>query len=250
MGYYDALTKWWRSYPKWMRVAAMGLWLAAATLVQIGLVGDRRGWWTNQPFLLNLMSACATAAFGTPIAVMAFQSVTTMVRARDVRTRMDAAVAHLLSELSRFQRNTFSTPDVNLDDLAFPVPIVGDPEGHYRKFRAAARGAMGVETGKYYVSSTQVNADWNYIVRCWTSVWDFALELRLHPAEAGRLMDELIVMRHPERASTMAQCLNAFEFEPSVENAERLSKAAQQMSLGAGALWAFVLQVEQLAADS
>jgi hypothetical protein len=51
-------------------LATILLWILAVTLVWVGLVGDDRGWWSNRPFLTNLISSLTGASFGIPIALI------------------------------------------------------------------------------------------------------------------------------------------------------------------------------------
>ncbi|GAA4718956.1 hypothetical protein [Phytohabitans rumicis] len=53
----------------------MALWASGTLLAASGVVGDRREWWTEQPFLTNLVSSITGACFGIPIALLVLQAL-------------------------------------------------------------------------------------------------------------------------------------------------------------------------------
>jgi hypothetical protein len=58
------------------------LWGSGSVLIWLGLVGDRRGWWTDRPFLTNLVSGLTGACFGIPVALLILTELSNRQRQR------------------------------------------------------------------------------------------------------------------------------------------------------------------------
>src|SRR5262245_58360317 len=67
--------RWWKSRSVPLRHAAVALWTLGLLTGLGGIVGDRHGWWANQPFATNLLSAVTTASFGIPLALLVLQDL-------------------------------------------------------------------------------------------------------------------------------------------------------------------------------
>ena len=63
----------WRSFSLVLRRLAIVLWVAGIALLALGVLGDRLSWWSDRPFLANLVSSMVGACFGIPVAVLILQ---------------------------------------------------------------------------------------------------------------------------------------------------------------------------------
>ena len=53
-----------------VRVLSAVMCLLGVGLVVLGWIGDSHHWWTDRPFLTNLVSSVTTALFGIPFALV------------------------------------------------------------------------------------------------------------------------------------------------------------------------------------
>jgi hypothetical protein len=60
---------------RYIAAICVTLLVAGVGFVILGLLGDERGWWSDRPFLTNLLTAIAGACFGIPLAIAVLQSL-------------------------------------------------------------------------------------------------------------------------------------------------------------------------------
>jgi hypothetical protein len=111
----------WRTVDGGIRKTTVLLWLLGSAMVILGVQGDERSWWSERPFLTNLVSSIAGACFGIPIALLVLQNLSSRqarILERHSTNRMGAKAAgrllQSLQEIDQFVRRT--TTDV--DELA------------------------------------------------------------------------------------------------------------------------------------
>lgn len=140
------------SLPPWLlfTIGAVGL----AALVT-GLAADAEGWWSNRPFLTNLVSSIATAGLGVPITLLVIDKARSRRRNEAFRELHHAIAGDLLRAaetaasmglVSLMVESTGGTVDRDLVEWAFepgPLDLVGRTDALKRAVEVTAGFTMG-----------------------------------------------------------------------------------------------------------
>ena len=103
-----AAPEWRRSLFKWLQTIPIPLlkgtaaaFIAGFILFALGVWGDSSGWWTNRPYLTNLISGLTGACFGIPLALVVFNNITEAISMRAERQALLRLAAVSCSNLSQ-----------------------------------------------------------------------------------------------------------------------------------------------------
>jgi hypothetical protein len=78
-------------------------WTGGAILLVIGVIGDFYGWWTKQPYLLELTSGLTAFAFGFPVAVALIRRIQKYaVNVNDAQDALDNTWQFLLALIDSY----------------------------------------------------------------------------------------------------------------------------------------------------
>jgi hypothetical protein len=90
----------------WVLWVSIALWVVGGILVGLGIYGDQHAWWSERPYLTNLVSSVTGAAFGLPIALLILGELAARQRAYsdryDLAMRLSAGVDELYIKVGQF----------------------------------------------------------------------------------------------------------------------------------------------------
>ena len=69
----SGIARFWTSVSPVVRRTCYVLWCLGTALLFLGVIGDIQKWWTERPFVTNVVSSATTALFGIPIALIFLQ---------------------------------------------------------------------------------------------------------------------------------------------------------------------------------
>jgi hypothetical protein len=203
------------------------MWLIGVVLLVLGWVGDSHGFWSDRPFMTNLVSSVTGAIFGIPFVLVIIQQIATAqaervearaaqrLAARVSREMLNAArnmvqdspgAMTALTELAAREQQERLNPDeegrawaemIKRRD-AF-VPAINDLWARWDYLRSAVRDRVLTTDGRWINSGDATNLDRSRSGNDWTS-----LSGDNYQPDAGNTILDVIRTTH-----TIAEQLNA-----------------------------------------
>jgi hypothetical protein len=141
-----------------VRVACLVMWLLGVLTTAAGVLGDAQGWWTDRPFLTNLVSSLAGALFGIPIALIVIQRITALETYR--RERQDVV---------RFARVTIDDLLDNLTGLSREPDLISGLVDRLRQLADELLPAL--PRRGYGTGLAEVLTEWREVLVLWPEVF-------------------------------------------------------------------------------
>lgn len=143
----------WAHAGRAIRILVIMLLLLGIGFLSLGLVSDQLGWWTNRPFLTNLVSGMTSACFGVPFALLILSSITaretSAVQRRNARNLLSSALDWLEEWVDRVSSGpSHDRVDAGLDPLTVSAVVTA----------GRLRSLISADSGEHPASAVRAGA--------------------------------------------------------------------------------------------
>ncbi len=132
----------WREADKALQALAIILWVSGIILTVFGAVGDVLNWWSNKPFLSNIIASLDGALFGIPVALIILQGIVTTQEERRQQREVERSAKQAASKLLHAALDVLPNPE----DIQRVLPVIESVRSCYETFGECSNRVHYMET--------------------------------------------------------------------------------------------------------